>query len=93
MDYIYWSSPVAGQALAAFSPKTPTNRIYQYNETNDYFNGVNLSTEPSFIAGKGYVPSVQRMVLLIIMIRLMILEGNLIMDLKPLLFSVHKITV
>ena len=54
MDYIYWSSPVAAQGLRNFSPGTPYNRIYKYNETNDYFNPVNLTAEPTFIAAKGY---------------------------------------
>lgn len=54
MDYIYWSSPVSGQDLKLFSPGTPTNRIYQYNEATDYFTGVNFATEPNFIPGKGY---------------------------------------
>lgn len=54
MDYIYWSSPVSGQDLKLFSPGTPTNRIYQYNEATDYFTGVNFATEPNFISGKGY---------------------------------------
>lgn len=54
MDYIYWSSPVSGQGLQAFSPGTPANRLYQYNESNDYFNAVNQSIEPNFVAAKGY---------------------------------------
>lgn len=54
MDYIYWSAPVTGQGLKAFSPGTPSNRIYQYNETNDYFNAVNLTAEPNFKPAKGY---------------------------------------
>ncbi|WP_166668246.1 T9SS type A sorting domain-containing protein [Epilithonimonas xixisoli] len=54
MDYIYWSSPVAGQGLQAFSPGTPANRLYQYNESNDLFNAVNQTLEPNFVAGKGY---------------------------------------
>lgn len=54
MDYIYWSSPVSGQGLKAFSPGTPYNRFYQYNETNDYFTPVNLTTEPNFKPAKGY---------------------------------------
>lgn len=54
MDYIYWSSPVAGQNLQAFSPGTPANRLYQYNESNDLFNAVNQTLEPNFVAGKGY---------------------------------------
>ncbi|WDF48302.1 GEVED domain-containing protein [Chryseobacterium sp. KACC 21268] len=54
MDYLYWSSPVAGQGLQAFSPGTPANRLYQYNESNDLFNAVNQTLEPNFVAGKGY---------------------------------------
>ena len=54
MDYIYWSAPVSGQGLRVFSPGTPYNRIYQYNETNDYFNAVNLTAEPNFKPAKGY---------------------------------------
>ena len=54
MDYLYWSSPVAGQPLQAFSPGTPANRLYQYNESNDLFNAVNQTLEPNFVEGKGY---------------------------------------
>lgn len=54
MDYIYWSSPVSGQDLKSFSPGTPINRIYQYNEATDFFAGINFTTEPNFVAGKGY---------------------------------------
>ncbi|WP_218248631.1 T9SS type A sorting domain-containing protein [Kaistella faecalis] len=51
MDYVYWSSPVTGQDLQAFSPGTPRNRIFQYNESNDYFY---QAPESEFINGKGY---------------------------------------
>src|SRR5690606_24126499 len=37
MDYIYWSSPVSGQQLKAFSQNTPNNRFYRYEESDDYF--------------------------------------------------------
>ncbi len=57
MDYIYWSAPVSGQKLrgtaaeGGFSPGTPTNRFFEYNESNDYF----VSTsDVTFKAGKGY---------------------------------------
>ncbi|UFK97112.1 GEVED domain-containing protein [Kaistella faecalis] len=54
MDYIYWSAPVAGQVLrgaAGFSPGTPTNRFFEYNESTDYF----VSTpDAAFTPGKGY---------------------------------------
>jgi len=54
MDYVYWSAPVAGQDLRAFSPGTRTNKIFYYNEPNDLFKAVNFTTEPNFIPGKGY---------------------------------------
>lgn len=54
MDYLYWGSPVAGQPLQAFSPGTPANRLYQYNESNDLFNAVNQTLEPNFVPAKGY---------------------------------------
>lgn len=54
MDYLYWSAPVSGQGLKAFSPGTPDNRIFQYNEPNDLFKAVPLATEPNFVPGKGY---------------------------------------
>jgi len=54
LDYVYWSSPVAGQDLRAFSPGTRTNKIFYYNEPNDLFKAVNFATEPNFIPGKGY---------------------------------------
>ena len=54
MDYVYWSSPVLGQGLQSFSPATPANRIFWYNEANDRFYGVNLTLEPNFLPAKGY---------------------------------------
>jgi autotransporter-associated beta strand protein len=30
-DYTYWSSPVSGQNLQAFSPNTPSNKFYSFN--------------------------------------------------------------
>ncbi|WP_332032346.1 T9SS type A sorting domain-containing protein [Kaistella sp.] len=54
MDYLYWSAPVTGQNLQDFSPGTPANRIFQYNEPNDLFKAVPLATEPNFVPGKGY---------------------------------------
>lgn len=50
MDYVFWSSPVAGQDLRAFSPGTKSNRIYQYNEANDLF----TQASGDFAPGKGY---------------------------------------
>ncbi|RRQ45030.1 T9SS type A sorting domain-containing protein [Chryseobacterium sp. SC28] len=54
MDYVYWSSPVAGQATtgsAGFSPGTPANRFFEYREYNDSFVG---TADPTFKVGKGY---------------------------------------
>lgn len=50
MDYVFWSSPVLGQNLQAFSPGTKSNRIYQYNEANDLF----TQASGDFAPGKGY---------------------------------------
>lgn len=52
MDYVYWSSPVTGQELKEFSPGTPNNRFFTYNESNDYFISANPFSD--FISGKGY---------------------------------------
>ena len=54
MDYVYWSSPVAGQktkGLDGFSPGTPPNRFYSYRESNDYFYE---TTDLTFVPGRGY---------------------------------------
>ena len=50
-DYVYWSAPVAGQNLLAFSPLTITTRFYELNEATNAF--VALTTS-NFIPGKGY---------------------------------------
>lgn len=54
MDYVYWGAPVTGQLFRGaegFSPGTPSNRFFQYNEPNDYF--VN-TPDTHFQPGKGY---------------------------------------
>ncbi|WP_312751881.1 T9SS type A sorting domain-containing protein [Epilithonimonas hominis] len=51
MDYVYWSSPVAGQNIKSFSPNTPANGYLQYNESNDKFS---VTSDPNFQIGKGY---------------------------------------
>lgn len=54
IDYVYWSSPVAGQVIkgaTGFSPNTPASGYLQYNETNDKFTVTNDAT---FLTGKGY---------------------------------------
>ncbi|RRQ45323.1 T9SS type A sorting domain-containing protein [Chryseobacterium sp. SC28] len=54
MDYVYWSSPVSGQATtgsAGFSPGTPASRFFEYRESNDTFYG---TLDTTFKVGKGY---------------------------------------
>ncbi len=51
MDYVYWSSPVDGQNIKAFSPNTPANGYLQYNESNDKFS---VTSDANFQNGKGY---------------------------------------
>ncbi len=52
-DYVYWSSPVTGQNLLAFSPATLVNRFYEISETTNAFVYVNPSLN-SFQSAKGY---------------------------------------
>lgn len=56
IDYVYWSSPVAGQltkgsAPGAFSPGTPPSSFFSYRESNDQFYE---TADLEFIPGKGY---------------------------------------
>ena len=58
LDYTYWGTPVSNQKLLndtsindGFSVGTPNNRIYNYNEPNDYFVG---ATDQNFVPAKGY---------------------------------------
>ncbi len=58
LDYTYWGTPVSNQKLLndtsindGFSVGTPNNRIYNYNEPNDYFLD---DTDQNFVPGKGY---------------------------------------
>ena len=58
LDYTYWGTPVSSQKLLndeaindGFSVGTPNNRIYNYNESDDYFVA---ATDSHFVPGKGY---------------------------------------
>lgn len=58
LDYTYWGTPVSNQKLLndtsindGFSVGTPNNRIYNYNEPNDYFLD---DTDQNFVPAKGY---------------------------------------
>lgn len=56
LDYTLWSSPVAGQNLAAFSPFTslsPYIRFLNYNTTTNQYNATADPTTTSFSLGKG----------------------------------------
>lgn len=64
-DYVYWSSPVTGQNLLAFSPATLTTRFYEISETTNafvYVNPLNNTFQPakgySIRAPDNYVPGV-----------------------------------
>lgn len=53
-DYTMWSSPVAGQNLAAFSPATVSNRFYTYNPVTDQYARV-TPADNTFAPAKGYL--------------------------------------
>ncbi|OYQ38086.1 hypothetical protein CHU92_06620 [Flavobacterium cyanobacteriorum] len=53
-DYTFWSAPVSGQNLLAFSPATLTNRFYTYNTSTDLYNEIAPATN-SFEPGRGYL--------------------------------------
>lgn len=50
-DYTYWSSPVAAQKLATFSPLTSTTKFYLFDGTN----WANVDNNSSMIKGRGYI--------------------------------------
>lgn len=51
IDYVYWSSPVSGQAIKGFSPNTPASGYQEYKESNDRFV---VTKDADFLTGKGY---------------------------------------
>ncbi len=55
LDYSLWSSPVANQSLANFSPLTTTTRFYTYTTTTNFFNAVVSPSATNFIATQGYL--------------------------------------
>lgn len=57
LDYTLWSSPVAGQNLASFSPLTSQSpsRFYTYNSATNLYNAIADPTATSFAAGTGYL--------------------------------------
>jgi hypothetical protein len=55
LDYTFWSSPVAGQQLQAFSPQTLSNRFYTYNSANNAYDQIASPSATNFEATKGYL--------------------------------------
>lgn len=59
LDYTFWSSPVAGQNLKAFSPLTVNNRFYKYDtEGNVFVSSSHINFDPlteSFDLARGYL--------------------------------------
>lgn len=57
LDYTMWSSPVANQNLATFSPLTSQSpsRFYTYDSSTNLYNTVATPTTTSFVAGTGYL--------------------------------------
>ena len=55
LDYVLWSSPVAGQQLQSYSPLTLSNRFYTYNSGTNLYNGVTSPSANTFAAGTGYL--------------------------------------
>lgn len=56
LDYALWSSPVAGETLIGFSPKTLTNRFYKYNPLSDaYNNSMTSQGTIAFAEGESYL--------------------------------------
>jgi len=53
-DYNYWSSPVSGQNLFAFSTGTPTNYFTVYDEPTDRFKRTGLTATSTFATAIGY---------------------------------------
>ncbi|WP_129582984.1 Ig-like domain-containing protein [Flavobacterium cyanobacteriorum] len=55
LDYVLWSSPVAAQNLAAFSPLTSSNRFYTYNSATNNYASVASPASTAFDVAKGYL--------------------------------------
>jgi len=53
-DYSYWSAPVNGQEIHAFSPSTLTDKFYLW-DTGPAYNWLSLPSSYNMIAGTGYI--------------------------------------
>jgi phosphodiesterase/alkaline phosphatase D-like protein len=57
-DYTMWSSPVTGQKIYGFSPRTLPNRFYSYDSASDNFvtiPGLNPASDTTFDTARGYL--------------------------------------
>ncbi|MCL9769724.1 hypothetical protein NAT47_04775 [Flavobacterium sp. HXWNR69] len=55
LDYTFWSSPVLGQNLYAFSPLTLSNRFYLFDTPTNYYSAAGLNSSTTFTPGVAYV--------------------------------------
>jgi hypothetical protein len=55
LDYTLWSSPVASQKLAAFTPLTNLTRFYTYNPAKNLYSTILDPTVTNFASGTGYL--------------------------------------
>lgn len=55
LDYTFWSTPVLGQHLLAFSPLTLTNRFYLFDTPNNYYINPGFNSTTTFTPGVAYV--------------------------------------
>jgi len=53
LDYVLWSSPVAGQNLGSFSPLTVSSRFYTYTTSSDTYTAIANTND--FTDGQGYL--------------------------------------
>lgn len=53
-DYSYWSAPVSGQEIHAFSPLTLSDKFYLW-DTGPSYNWLSLPSSYNMIAGTGYI--------------------------------------
>lgn len=55
LDYTFWSTPVLGQHLLAFSPLTLPNRFYLFDTPNNYYINPGFNSTTTFTPGVAYV--------------------------------------
>lgn len=55
LDYTFWSTPVLGQHLLAFSPLTLPNRFYLFDTPENYYINPGFNSTTTFTPGVAYV--------------------------------------